>query len=97
MSAEPADNDVSGALLQRLEQHLALHGGALLSQRRFNRLRLSIHHGTPPHIVIEGQVARLEDFTAVKAEWNETKPPCPTSIFVHIDPPGPVAADGARS
>lgn len=85
--AAPRGPRVSNVTLQDLERHLAVFSGPFLSQGRFHRLHFSLHPGPPPHFVIEGMVSRVEDFTAVGAEWEKTRPPAETSVFVHIDPP----------
>lgn len=67
-------------------EHLREHADKFTSQPRFRRVRFSVHAGSPDTIVLEGYVATVTDFHALKSEWAATHPPCVTSVFVHIDP-----------
>lgn len=67
-------------------EHLREHAGRLTSQERFGRVRFGVRAGPPETIVLEGYVANVTDFHALKTEWAATHPPCVSSVFVHIDP-----------
>ncbi len=67
-------------------EHLREHAEDFTSQARFSRVRFTVHAGPPETIVLEGYVARVGDFHALKTEWESTRPPCVSSVFVHIDP-----------
>lgn len=56
------------------------------NQVRFSRVRFAVHAGPPETIVLEGYVASVGDVHALKTEWAATRPPCASSVFVHIDP-----------
>ncbi len=67
-------------------EHLREHAEMFTNQARFSRVRFAVHAGPPETIVLEGYVAGVGDFHALKIEWEATLPPCVSSVFVHIDP-----------
>lgn len=72
--------------MTQAELHLQAHTRAFTDQERFRRVRFSVSQTGDGSIMIEGYVANFDDFHALKADWEKTKPPGITNVFVHVDP-----------
>lgn len=72
--------------MTKAELHIQNHASVFTSQERFRRIRFSTNRTTVESIVIDGYVANVDDFHALKDDWAKTNPPCITSVFVHVDP-----------